>query len=677
MWIFLLMLSGWWPVRVWAQTPTPLVPQSLCQGITLSPEKPAYSPGETVTINVSTAGEVNNIGVRYIQATRNIVREPFVSQGIQGSFDANTQSWQGSWTVPANGEYLLMVNIYQPDGYVCAGNPGYLCPGCEQGVLAGGGQASTVYTTACQGCHKNVVVNDRYGLTSPDDLKEYMQYEPGHSWLFRGTTKYCGGEQRTICPGETRTEFMTRVTAEEKVNICGYILQPVRFYKDKIEGYILPNTATNFRKLLTYFDDSDIYEGVDEKEERWSNLTVGKVINKHYLWEAQAVNKLGTLGWETNDDYYVSVNRHLTDDGLRAFDLNYHAPHVFGQRYVVDGQKMQFIDTFYPNYFNDTNGDGQISYGDTNGDGYITWKDEGNELCDWFYRGNSDPETGHGTERFFGQQVTFEPQVTTPAYQGSAIRLTLIEAGMPKAASLSAAINFEGTDRWHIREDWIFAKGIGRVKLLERDCHVYNSSGAIIGTHSDCLKDSQGNYPVMSEPNLEMNLVNYYLSGPLALALTSGQTATAGGVVALSLTSQTGPYTGWLEIKDCLGSGCTPANQRVWYNTWVQAGRNSFTLDQNLPPGPYRLVVRPLVERVPEYYAEFKNSEMVVTNTNLPWSNEVVIQVGLDLTGDEVLDIRDVWRVIAGYGEEDLPADINGSGLVDVFDFNAVVQALY
>ncbi|OGV96259.1 hypothetical protein A2W24_04120 [Microgenomates group bacterium RBG_16_45_19] len=48
-----------------------------------------------------------------------------------------------------------------------------------------------------------------------------------------------------------------------------------------------------------------------------------------------------------------------------------------------------------------------------------------------------------------------------------------------------------------------------------------------------------------------------------------------------------------------------------------------------------------------------------------------------DVTGDGVLDIRDVWRVVEGFGEEDQGADINGSGLVDVFDFNAVVQALY
>ena len=136
-----------------------------CQSLSISPQKTAYAPGESVTITVVGQGEISNITVRYAPAKRNIIQQPYISTEILGTYNASSKTWTSNWTVPGDGEYIIMPNMVQTNGQQCAGNPAYSST-TRQGTMAGGGLTAGV--TPCTGCHKTIAVDSSYGAKAGD-----------------------------------------------------------------------------------------------------------------------------------------------------------------------------------------------------------------------------------------------------------------------------------------------------------------------------------------------------------------------------------------------------------------------------------------------------------------------------------------------------------------------------
>jgi len=146
----------------------PTLSKVACNSITISPDKKVYKPGEKVKITIKGAGPVSNIQVNWIAASSNLIyNKPWNSKKIEPfTYNSGSKTTTANWTVPRNGEYLLMVNVFGTNGDICAGNPGYTCSGCEKGTvigknIPGGGikNDGKKRTHWCKGCHKTVVVN--------------------------------------------------------------------------------------------------------------------------------------------------------------------------------------------------------------------------------------------------------------------------------------------------------------------------------------------------------------------------------------------------------------------------------------------------------------------------------------------------------------------------------------
>ena len=106
-------------------TPAVAIVGVSCQSLSISPQKTAYAPGESVTITVVGQGEISNITVRYAPAKRNIIQQPYISTEILGTYNASSKTWTSNWTVPGDG------------------------------LTAG--------VTPCNGCHKTIAVDSSYG----------------------------------------------------------------------------------------------------------------------------------------------------------------------------------------------------------------------------------------------------------------------------------------------------------------------------------------------------------------------------------------------------------------------------------------------------------------------------------------------------------------------------------
>jgi len=113
-----------------------------CQSLSISPQKTAYAP-----------------------AKRNIIQQPYISTEILGTYNASSKTWTSNWTVPGDGEYIIMPNMVQTNGQQCAGNPAYSST-TRQGTMAGGGLTAGV--TPCTGCHKTIAVDSSYGAKAGD-----------------------------------------------------------------------------------------------------------------------------------------------------------------------------------------------------------------------------------------------------------------------------------------------------------------------------------------------------------------------------------------------------------------------------------------------------------------------------------------------------------------------------
>ena len=563
-------------LRSKAHTPTPL---SSCSSISVSPPVGTkYRPGETVTLTVQAQGQVSGIQIRRVQASRNLVQQPFVPESITtGSYNSQTKIWTGTWVTPENGEYLIWPNIFEPSGYLCSGNPGYLCSGCQNGTYAGPDHPGG--TVACNGCQKTIVVDDTERNAQSYDMKEYFSLNPGSYWI------YDGEDYRT----ENVIRFKTRVAAEEKVDVCGSDLIPLRFTKTRKEGYILPDFDVNYRIFISYFQTG----------ERWSADTVGKLMSKHYSMDSRNYDgRLGPLGTEFfQGDPRFTGNRHVANDPLRFFENVYYAPHFYFNRYANAGWYIKKYDKLYH-----------------------TDKDKLHQ-CNWRYGTSSDP-LGDKVDNFFAERYmengVYADYVQTPAYTGTAVRVRFFEVGLPLGP------------RWITREDWYFASGKGRVQIDSKQltglCYD-NNGNRLPDPDPDCF-----NMTKMTSPHRQLKLANYYLGGRLTTDVQP-KTIVGLGKWTLTATSPTGPYTGYLEAKTCISeTSCTPGAPLKWWaggddHVWMENGK--VEIDLNLLPVQYRqsglrhVYFRPWVERSPSDAV----AETRVTTTELPWSNENVFRI--------------------------------------------------
>ena len=546
-----------------------------CQSLSISPQKTVYAPGESVTITVVGQGEISNITVRYAPAKRNIIQStPFISTDITGTgtYNAGTKTWAGNWTLPGDGEYIIMPNMVQANGQQCAGNPAY-SSATRQGTMAGGGL--TAGDTPCTGCHKTIAVDSNYGNTTGYDMKEYWNLKPGNYWMYDGVNKQCGIKNDTPPNYGTHTcvgnegNFQTRVVAEEKVKLAGVDVFPLRFTKSKLEGYILSNKNVNFRIFLSYF----------QSNAPWSNATLGRPFALEYQRSASSLESLGTI---------IESVRHYSNESGVDFDNFYFAPQFLGKEFMPIGWKYEAIDRIYFN--------------------------EGPQKI---YSGNLDYKA-QIRERWATDQLFFENYIDTPAYKGPGLRLRLFEAGYPIGSG------------WRIREDWYFAKGIGRVQIDSIDCRSRLFSNP---ADPDCNINSTSK---MANPELTMKLTSYYSGSPLQ---TSISVDSSGTKWTLQASTSAGPYTGYLEDKSCISeTSCTPGTPFKWgYGDgtyfWMQDGVMEVDTSKvvDFQPGLRHAWFRPWVEKPPVG----ATAEQVLTNTQLPWSNENIWRIeGVSLPGD-------------------------------------------
>ncbi len=565
---------------------------SQCNSIQISPSKPVYLPGDTLTITVTGQGNLAKILVRYAPAKRNLIQVPYISIDIPGKYDPTSQTWIGTWTVPnQDGEYIIMPNLFQPNGQFCAGNPAYSRT-TRQGTMAGGNL--TLGATPCQGCHKTIIV-DSYANAKPGDLgiydmKEYWNLQPGYSWTYEGTNTICGLNYPTqnthACIGN-EGRFQARVTTEEKVQLAGVKLLPLRFTKSKSEGYMFPNRNSTLRIFLSYF----------EADAPWSSTTLGRPFALEYASPpSKSLSDLGPL---------IDTVRHYSNEPNVDFDNFYFAPQFLGKEFMPLGWKYEAIDRIY--FF------------------------EGPQKI---YSGNLDYKSNI-RERWANNQLFYEDNVITPAYTGPALRLRLFEAGYPIGSG------------WHIREDWYFAKGIGRIRIDSIHCDKRLRANP---NDPDCQLSSTTR-PI--NPDLSMSLTNYYTGGSLQ---TRAEVDSTGTTWRLYAKSANGPYTGYLEAKNCISeSPCNPAASFKWgYGDstyfWMENGTVEIDTKQvvNLEYGLRHAWFRPWVETPPSG----ATTEKIITKTELPWSNETT------------------WRI----SPPPLPGDFNTDNKVNLFDYNELVS---
>jgi len=576
-------------LRSKAQVTTPL---SSCSSISVSPPVGTnYRPGENVTITIQAQGQISGVEVRRVLASRNLIQQPpyapaFVPESITtGSYNPQTKTWTGIWVVPENGEYLIWPNIYQPNGQLCSGNPGYLCSGCEKGTLAGAGLEGG--RVACNSCQKTIVVDDTVRNSQSFDMKEYFNLNPGSYWIYNGVDY----RPKKADPNNNVINYKTRAAAEEKVKVCGSDLIPLRFTKTRREGYIYIDHDVNYRIFISYFQPG----------ERWSADTVGKLISKFYGMDSRNYEgRLGPLGLES-DSGFSGTDRHAAIDAVRLFENTFYAPHLYFNRYANTGWYIKKYDKLYHTARD-----------------YL-------QQCNWRY-GSSPDDLGDGNisddgstfaERY-SENGVFIDDVQTPVYSGPAVRVRFFETGVPIG------------QRWMIREDWYFARGLGRVqlngRLLTGKCHDSNGN-RLPNPDPDCFGTAK-----IVNPDWELKLSGYYLGGALTTNIEP-KTIVGLGKWTLTASSPTGPYTGYLEAKTCISeTTCTPGVPFKWWaggddHVWVENGR--VEIDLNILPERYRqsglrhVYFRPWVERSPSDAV----AETRVTTTELPWSNENVFRI--------------------------------------------------
>ena len=577
-----------------------------CQSLTISPQKTAYAPGETINVEAKGTGAVRMVNVYYVKTNPDLTStNPLFWRwnNVNGSYDPVSISWKGTIILPQqDGEYIITENISDANGQICSGNPAYTCPGCIKGTEAktdASGNVIEVGKYSCQGCHKVVVVDSNYGRTTGYDLKKYWNMSPGYSWNYEGENNYSGAIEK----------FNTRFSIEEKVNACGHTALPWRFTKNNIYGYWMPNTPqanvlgdVNLRFLLTYFQGGEL----------WSQNSIGALYSKAYHFPSSSTNPISEIG-----SIYPGYNVNFRTLDTQSYAYNYFAPYLYA-----------------PNLFVPANYDFErtdMIYGSANQD-----------MCVTVY----NPNHNH-----YWHIAYIPDSVDTPAYKGPALRVWQVEAGLSRSADGKWSTKPEEGFNWITREDWYLAENIGIVQVDEY-------GGWCKDNLSACLSKDKP-YSPPSKPPVQFKLTSYYIGQPLQISVSPAQVE-KNGTYTLHFNNN---YTGYLEAKSCVAeSSCTPGQPFKWGNgdgatyIWAENGVAEADLSRispdYLPEGLYHNYFRPWIDTTPSDTPQ----ETVITKTELPWSNEVLIRVGNPLPTPI-----------------SLPGDLNGDGHVNQADYDLLV----
>ncbi|MFH1088727.1 MAG: hypothetical protein V1719_02700 [Patescibacteria group bacterium] len=602
-----------------------------CQSLTISPQKTAYAPRETINVEVIGAGAVKVVNVYYVKTNPDLTStNPLFWRwdNVNGSYDSVSKSWKGTITLPQqDGEYIITANITDTNGQICSGNPGYVCPGCIKGTEAktdASGNVIEVGKYSCQGCHKVVVVDSNYGRTSGYNMKKYWNMSPGYSWNYEGENANLGN----------KNSFNTRFAIEEKVSACGHTILPWRFTKSNSFGYWWPKSPTdpglsNLRFMLTYF----------QVGEPWNQNSFGALYHKVYQFPSSATNPIRELGSICPT---CRVNLRMFD--YQSYGYNYFAPYLYAPNIFVPANYD--FERIGANYDSRNEGACSTNYSPTNHNHY------------W--------------------HITYLPDsVDTPAYKGPALRVMQVEAGLIPGSKKPQ----EGFS-WVTREDWYLAENIGIVQIDEYGmwCKDHIADGL-------CLRTDKKPYELdnsLTQPGVQIKLTSYYTGGPLQITVTPTQVEQTGNYT-LHVNNN---YTGYLEVKGCISeSSCIPTQPFKWKDCngmpiWVENGIANANLSQctNLPVGLYHNYFRPWIDTTPAD----TTGETRLTTTELPWSNEVLIRVGPtptplpgnlngDANGDTKVDGVDSVIWLNHYGQTIsggvAVGDFNKSGKIDGVDY--------
>ncbi|MBP7876266.1 hypothetical protein KA012_04705, partial [Candidatus Woesebacteria bacterium] len=545
-----------------------------CESLTISPAKTAYAPGETITVEIKGAGDVKNIILLYARTNGDLTStNPMLWKWNtpNGAYYQSSKSWKGTLTLPLeDGEYLIAENVIDANNQICSGNPAYTCAGCSTGTVAttnSSGVITEVGKQACQGCQKVVVVDSNFGRTTGHDLKKYWNMSSGYSWNYDGTNDYSGISQK----------YKSRFSIEEKVQACGHVTLPWRFTKSNAFGYWMPQTPSvnvdgmeNLRFLLTYFQEG----------ESWSSNSMGALYSRTYHLPSEKLNPIAEIGL-----IYPSFNVNFKTPDSLSYSYNYFAPYLYApSQFITDNYDFERVDAFYSSK---------------------------KSLC-------SEEYTPSTHNHYW--KISYIPDVVdTPAYKGPALRLMQVEGSLPPGSKNPS----EGFG-WLTREDWYLAEGVGIVQVDEYGGWCRNNL-------AECLRKEKPygavNSPLMKPP-VQQKLTSYYVGQPLQITATPNQVP-KNGKYTLNVS---GNYTGFLEAKACVGeTACDPGTQSFKWGDcdgkaiWVENGVATANLATcpNFPLGLHRSFFRPWVDSAPSGTPD----ETVITKTELPWSNEVLVRV--------------------------------------------------
>ena len=464
-------------------------------------------------------------------------------------------------------------------------------------------------------------------------MTDYLNLKSGNSWTFTGYNEF----------GPAPVTFKTRFSVDEQSQICGHKVFGWRITKDKPEGYWGPKYHDDNTSGL---ENNRGFFTVAEASEPWADDGIGMMFNKGYMFDESLANPIASSGASLLNQGRGLNTRHFVDDDLHFFTNTYYAPYFAIPSQVHNGWRAAYEDMLYT-----TNG--TLATG---------------TYCDHLYV----PGAGH-----YFDTSWWVTTVETPAYIGPALRWRAFEAGLPL-----------GGTRWATREDNYFAPGIGLVRLDKWSLKWLCKPPGESGSNQACWDLGEGVTDPGSEmyPKMQLLLANYYIGEPLVVSLDKDYILHQDNY-ALSAVSQNSsqPYTGKLEVKWCLGEGrCEPTNQKIWDDWhgnqyWLQDGTIKVQVNESSssPDRTVHMYFRPVVEKVPP---DDLTGETVITKTQLPWSNEVILQVVSvlptatpiplpgDLNGDRRVDYLDVLgfmdglpnqtynlmdfnRVVANYGE--------------------------
>lgn len=245
--------------------------------------------------------------------------------------------------------------------------------------------------------------------------------------------------------------------------------------------------------------------------------------------------------------------------------------------------------------------------------------------------------------------------ITTSGFQGGTIMISQGEQGSPNPYGI-----------WCTREDWYLAKNIGIVKEAQWTCN--DPAACYDGGVGNCKCEHIDQYNPSDHPNCFKNIAlqnpamvfeleKYYLGHALDVKV-NGQTSIKvkpGETFTIDITDPSTGFTfdGFLETQSDFISpdGSSFASAGKKWNTWIENGKITVQLSPNFPPGTYKTKLRKWIFIPPEG----TTTEIVTGSNNLPWSNEITVDVAISLTLSSGWN-QITWPDVSGYKASDTPA---------------------